>query len=56
VKTEALLTVLRQSADGDAVSAIERLVEDAPDRERCRLNALAFAAHRGLRPVSLSSQ
>jgi class 3 adenylate cyclase len=48
-ETEALFAVLRQSADRDAVGAIERLVEDAPDRELCRLNALAFAARRGFK-------
>jgi class 3 adenylate cyclase len=46
-ETEALFTVLRQSASPDAVGAIERLVEEAPDSDLCRLNALAFAASRG---------
>src|SRR5205085_4621558 len=47
-ETEALFTVLRQSATRDAVGAIEQLVEDAPDSHLCRMNALAFAASRGL--------
>src|SRR6266446_1345736 len=47
-ETERLFTVLRQSAKPEAVSAIERLVKDAPDRELCRINALAFAAEHKL--------
>src|SRR5689334_22398264 len=46
-ETEALFTILRQSANRDAVGAIETLVQNAPDRDLCRINALAFAAHRG---------
>ena len=46
--TEALFTILRQSADPDAVAAIERLVRDAPDRALNRINVLDFAAARGL--------
>src|SRR5437899_5949409 len=45
---EALFTVLRQSAKPEAVSAIEKLIEDARDRELCRINALAFAAEHKL--------
>src|SRR2546430_9332475 len=45
---EALFTVLRQSAKPEPVSAIEKLIEDAPDRELCRINALAFAAEHKL--------
>src|SRR6266702_8336011 len=41
---EALFSVLRQSAKPEPVGAIEKLIEDAPDRELCRINALAFAA------------
>jgi class 3 adenylate cyclase len=48
-ETEALFTVLRQSAGREAVGAIERHVEVAPDRELCRMNALAFAAARGFK-------
>src|SRR2546428_5049004 len=45
---EALFSVLRQSAKAEPVSAIEKLIEDAPDRELCRINALAFAAEHKL--------
>jgi class 3 adenylate cyclase len=47
-ETEALFTVLRQSSDPDCAAAIERSVRDAPDRELCRINVLAFAAKHGL--------
>lgn len=47
-EAQALFAILRQSADAEAVAAIERLVRDAPDRELCRVNALAFAARNGL--------
>ncbi|MGA2816121.1 MAG: adenylate/guanylate cyclase domain-containing protein [Xanthobacteraceae bacterium] len=47
-ETEALFTVLRQSSDPDCAAAIERSVRDAPDRELCRVNVLAFAAKHGL--------
>src|SRR5436189_1643332 len=47
-EAEALFTVLRQSAKPEPVSAIEKLIEDAPDRELCRINALAFAAEHKL--------
>src|SRR5438128_2414187 len=43
-ETEGLFTVLRQSAKPDPVKAIEKLIKGAPDRELCRINALAFAA------------
>jgi len=43
-ETEALFSVLRQSADADCVGAIERAVSEAPDRDLCRINALSFAA------------
>src|SRR5438876_2212363 len=43
-ETENLFTVLRQSAKPKSVSAIEKLIADAPDRDLCRINALAFAA------------
>src|SRR5258707_6068737 len=45
---EPLFTILRQSADADAVVAIERLVRDAPDRALNRVNVLDFAAKNGL--------
>jgi class 3 adenylate cyclase len=47
-ESEALFGVLRQSADADCVAAIERAVQEAPDRELCRINVLAFAARNGL--------
>src|SRR6058998_1126996 len=43
-ETDALFTALRQSAKPKPVSAIEKLIQDGPDRELCRINALAFAA------------
>src|SRR5437868_10016898 len=39
----ALFPVLRQSADAEAVAALERLVRDAPDHRLTRINALDFA-------------
>jgi class 3 adenylate cyclase len=45
---EALFSVLRKSASGDSVAAIERTVRDAHDRELCRINVLDFAAEHGL--------
>jgi len=47
-ETGALFTVLRQSADGETVAAIERLVAEAPDRALCRINPLVFAAQHHL--------
>ena len=47
-ETENLFNTLRKSAKPEPVSAIEKLIEDAPDRELCRINALAFAARHGL--------
>jgi class 3 adenylate cyclase len=47
-QTEALFSVLRQSAKPEPVSAIEKLIQDGPDRELCRINALAFAAEHKL--------
>src|SRR5215469_4931961 len=43
-----LFSVLRQSADPDAVAAIEELVQDAPDRALSRINVLDFAAENGI--------
>jgi class 3 adenylate cyclase len=42
-EAESLFATLRQSAPPQAVAAIERLVKEAPDRDLCRVNALAFA-------------
>jgi class 3 adenylate cyclase len=46
--TDALFAILRQSADPGAVTAIEHLVRNAPDRALNRINALDFAASSGL--------
>ena len=43
-----LFALLRQSADGSAVDAIERLVAEGKDHQLCRINPLAFAARNGL--------
>src|SRR5271169_312899 len=43
-----LFSVLRQSADPETADAIEKLVQDAPDRALCRVNVLDFAAQHGL--------
>ena len=47
-ESEALFSVLRQSADPACVAAIEQTVRDAPDRDLCRVNVLDFAAKHGL--------
>jgi class 3 adenylate cyclase len=47
-EAEALFTVLRQSADAQAVAAIERMVKDAPDHALNRVNVLDVAAKEGL--------
>jgi class 3 adenylate cyclase len=47
-ETEALFSVLRQSADADCAAAIERAIHEAPDRDLCRINPLDFATKRGL--------
>lgn len=47
-ETKDLFALLRQSADGGVVDAVERLVAEAPDHRLCRINALAFAARNGL--------
>ena len=47
-ETEALLAALRESAKPKPVSAIESLIENAPDRALCRINALSFAAEHNL--------
>ena len=47
-ETEALFTALRESAKPKPVSAIEKLIESAPDRALCRINALAFAGEHKL--------
>src|SRR2546423_10753840 len=42
--TDSLFSALRQSAKPKPVSAIEELIHEAPDRELCRINAVAVAA------------
>src|SRR5207244_5159810 len=43
-ETDTLFDALRQSAKPEPVNAIDKLIQDGPDRELCRINALAFAA------------
>jgi class 3 adenylate cyclase len=43
-----LFTLLRQSADPEAAGAIEELVQDAPDRDLCRVNVIDFARRAGV--------
>jgi len=43
-ETDTLFNTLRQSAKPKPVTAIQKLIDDGPDRELCRINALAFAA------------
>ena len=45
---EALFSIVRQSASPATVSALESLVHEGSDRALCRVNALDFAAKRGL--------
>lgn len=47
-EAQSMFGLLRQSADPAVVDAIERLVEDAPDRMLCRINVLDFARRHGL--------
>jgi len=47
-ETQPMFALLRQSADPSVVDAIKRFVEEAPDRELVRMNALSFAAGHGL--------
>ncbi len=45
---DALFTILKQSAAPEAANAVENLVREGGDRALCRVNALDFAAKRGL--------
>ncbi|HEX2510505.1 MAG TPA: adenylate/guanylate cyclase domain-containing protein [Microvirga sp.] len=45
---DALFEALRRSADPETVRAVEDLVRDGPDEELARVNAIGFAAGRGL--------
>ena len=47
-ETEALFSVLKQSAAADCAAAIEDAVSNASDRDLCRINAADFATKRGL--------
>src|ERR1700738_274293 len=47
-EAEPLIAILRQSADANVVSAIERLLRDASDRDLCRINVRALATREGL--------
>src|ERR1700754_2700684 len=47
-RAQSLFSIVRQSADAEAVAAMEALVGNAPDHELCRVNALDFAGKRGL--------
>src|SRR5215207_9235139 len=47
-RAQSLFGIVRQSADADAVAAMEALVRSAPDHELCRVNVLDFATKRGL--------
>src|SRR4051812_45472892 len=47
-ETETLFAGLRQSADGNVVDMLERMVRDAPDHALNKMNALELAANEGL--------
>ena len=47
-ETDNVFNALRKSAKPEPARAIEKLTQDAPDRELCRINALAFAANHKL--------
>jgi class 3 adenylate cyclase len=47
-ETQNLFSALRQSADSDAVDAIEQLVREGQDRDLNRINVLDLAAKTGL--------
>src|SRR5882724_10694030 len=42
-ETKALFDLMRQTADGRSVDAIECLIRDGSDRDLCRINVLDFA-------------
>ena len=42
-ETDALFNALRRSAKPKPVKVVEKLIQDGPDRELSRINALAFA-------------
>ena len=47
-EAQSLFAVLRQSADADCVTALERIVREAPDRRLNRMNVLDFAKREDL--------
>ena len=47
-----LFTLLRQSADPGAASAIEELVQDAPDHALSRVNVVDFATKAAGLPIA----
>jgi hypothetical protein len=47
-ETETLFVALRQSADGDVVDMLERMVRDAPDHALNKINAPDLAAREGV--------
>jgi Family of unknown function (DUF5939) len=47
-EAEALFATLREAAGAEAAGALERLVRDGADHELNRINAIEFAARRGL--------
>jgi class 3 adenylate cyclase len=47
-EAETLFAALRQSADGDVVDMLERMLREAPDHALNRMNALDLAAREGL--------
>lgn len=46
-EAQALFSVLKQSADPEVVSVLQRLTESGADRQLSRINALSFAARHG---------
>jgi len=46
-EAHSLFAILRQSAKPEIVGALERFIQDAPDRKLGRVNALAFAESEG---------
>lgn len=47
-ETETLFAALRQSADGEIVDRLERMVREAPDHALNKINALDFARREGV--------
>ncbi len=47
-ETQALFSVLKQTADSDVVDAIQHLVEKGEDRDLNRVNVLDFSRKTGL--------